>query len=291
MGGANRQTSVTGPLGAPVDAAWRLDGATAIIESARAIGLELVGGAVANDPVGASSRGLGELIVAAIAAGARSVLVGLGGSATSDGGVGALAALDDAGVRFTGANAPQVEVGYDVTTVFTAAARVFGPQKGADSAQVQWLTEQLNERREEIRARTGLDLDTVVGSGAAGGLAGALAARGARLQPGFEVVAAARGLDAALAHCELVITGEGRLDATSMQGKVVGAVLARAHHAGLAALVVVGQADRTPPIDLGPASVLVDLTERFGPTRAQTETVGCVHRAVTDHLAVVGDRT
>ena len=120
--------------GEPVDAEWRLAGDLAVVESARASGLVLAGGAEGNDPVGATSRGTGQLIAAAIAAGASKVIVGVGGSAMTDGGIGALEALDDSG----GIGACEVLVACDVTVGFLDAARIFGPQKGADSAQIDF---------------------------------------------------------------------------------------------------------------------------------------------------------
>src|SRR5262245_729700 len=119
LGGPNRSTRVTGPLGDPVDAEWRLDGGIAVIETARASGLALAGGADRNDPVNATTRGAGELIAAALAEGAREVVVAVGGSATTDGGLGAVEALG--GERFR----VPVRVACDVLTLFADAAAVF----------------------------------------------------------------------------------------------------------------------------------------------------------------------
>ena len=127
FGGANRRTTVTGPLGATVEAAWRLDGERAVIEMAEASGLVLVGGREQNDPLGATTYGTGELIAAAVAAGARRVLVGVGGSATTDGGLGAVEALGWRSFRELGAT---VEVACDVGTCFVDAARVSRPRRG-----------------------------------------------------------------------------------------------------------------------------------------------------------------
>ncbi len=226
LGGANRTTAVTGPLGAPVEAGWRLDGGRAIVEAARASGLELAGGAEANDPVAATTRGTGELIAAAIEAGATDVLVGVGGSATTDGGRGALDAL--AHLPPFGELGVTVRVACDVETSFLDAAAVFAPQKGADAEQVALLAARLQELAEEYRAELGVDVTSLARAGAAGGLAGGLAARGAQLCEGFATVAAAVGLDASLAAAGIVVTGEGFLDRTSLAGKVVGGVLVRA---------------------------------------------------------------
>jgi glycerate 2-kinase len=217
-GGSLRTARVTGPLGDPVEAQWALlpDG-TAIVEMARASGLALVDGR--NDPLRASTRGTGELIGAALRSGARQVVVGVGGSATTDGGLGAVDAL---GWSLAGHD---VTVACDVTTTFLDAATVYGPQKGATPAQVSLLTRRLARLADEYRNRTGVDVTVLEGGGAAGGLAGGLTAIGARLEPGFDVVARAAGLDRALEDADLVVTGEGRLDRTSFEGKVVGGVL------------------------------------------------------------------
>jgi glycerate kinase len=217
-GGTRRRLRVTGPLGDPVEATWALlpDG-TAVVEAAAASGLELVGGG--NDPLRASTRGTGELIAAALRSGARRTLVAVGGTATTDGGLGAVETL---GWSVSGA---EVVVACDVSTPFLDAARVFGPQKGASAAQVALLSRRLERLADEYAARAGVDVRELEGGGAAGGLAGGLAAIGARLEPGFEVVANAAGLDAALDGVDLVVTGEGRVDATSFAGKVVGGVL------------------------------------------------------------------
>ncbi len=137
LGGANVHDEVTGPLGEPVHAAWRLDGRAAVIESAAASGLVLAGGAEANDPWGATTRGVGELIGLALDSGSIRIVVGTGGVAATDGGRGAIEALGDH-VPF----APgQVTVLTDTTTTFVHAAEVFGPQKGADAELVERLTE------------------------------------------------------------------------------------------------------------------------------------------------------
>lgn len=276
LGGANRQTAVTGPLGEAVEAGWRLDGKLAVIEMARASGLALAGGREANDPLEASTYGTGELIAAALREGASRVIVCVGGSATTDGGAGALAALDGL-VPFTGA---AVSVACDVQTGFLDAARVFGPQKGADAGQVAELTARLARRAQEYRERFGVDVKTITGSGAAGGLAGGLAAAGARLMPGFALVADLVGLDDALSQADVVLTGEGHLDATSFQGKVVGGVCERASALGVRAIAVAGRVDPDVAGRL-PACSLVEL---FGDERALADTAVCVELAVAAAL-------
>jgi glycerate 2-kinase len=234
-GGAIRRAPVTGPLGDPVEAEWALlPEGTAVVEMARASGLQLVAGR--NDPLRASTRGAGELIAAAARAGARRVIVGVGGSATTDGGLGAVDAL---GWSLAGV---EVTVACDVGTGFFDAATVYAPQKGATAAQVSLLTRRLRRLAEEYERRTGVDVTEFEGSGAAGGLAGGLAAIGATLEPGFEVVAHAAGLEDALGDVELVVTGEGKLDRTSFEGKVVGGVLEWAAEEGIAhRAVIAGQ--------------------------------------------------
>jgi glycerate kinase len=231
-GGSRRTVRVTGPLGDPVDAEWvLLPGGVAVVEMARASGLALM--PRVRDPLRASTRGTGELIAAALRAGARRVIVGVGGSATTDGG---LAALEALGWSF---GAVPVTVACDVSTPFLDAARVFAPQKGASDAQVALLTRRLASLAEQYQQRTGVDVRALPGAGAAGGLAGGLAAIGAELEPGFEVVANAVGLDTAMEDVDLVVTGEGRLDATSFSGKVVGGVLEWAADAGVPHVAVI----------------------------------------------------
>src|SRR5690242_2400489 len=212
-GGSRRSIEVTGPLGDRVVAEYGvLPDGTAVVEMARASGLSLV--RQQRDPLRASTRGTGELLAAVIRGGASNVIVGVGGSATTDGG---LAALEALGWSLGGAD---VTVACDVTTRFVESARVFGPQKGASPAQVQLLARRLQRLADEYEARTGVAVRDLEGGGAAGGLAGGLAALGARLEPGFDVVAHAAGLDAAIDGVDLVVTGEGRVDASSFAGKV-----------------------------------------------------------------------
>ena len=235
-GGSRRTARVTGPLGDPVDAQWGvLPGGVAIVEMAQASGLALVSGG--NDPLRASTRGTGELIAAVRAQGFNRVVVAVGGSATTDGG---LAAVEALGWSLQGM---KVTVACDVETSFVDAAQVFAPQKGASGAQVALLTRRLETLADQYRRRTGVDITQLTGAGAAGGLAGGLAAIGAELAPGFDVVAEAVGLEAALEGADLAITGEGKLDGSSLAGKVVGGVLAWAEDFAVAHVAIVaGQA-------------------------------------------------
>ena len=271
-GGSLRTARVTGPLGEPVEAQWAvLPDGTAVVEMARASGLGLVTGR--NDPLGASTRGTGELIAAARRAGATDILVGVGGSATTDGGLGAVEAL---GWSLSGV---KVTVACDVTTPFLDAARRFAPQKGASDAQVGLLARRLDRLAGEYRERTGVDVTSLEGGGSAGGLAGGLAAIGARLEPGFDVVAEAAGLYEALDGAALVVTGEGRLDGSSFAGKVVGGVLECSAEIGtVRRAVIVGQATDEGREELavaGPARlyVLTDRVWQSGETFARTATL------------------
>ncbi len=278
LGGPNRSSVVTGPLGEPVAASWRLSRGVAVIEMALASGLSAAGGAAGNDPVNATTAGTGELIGEAVAAGARRVLVAVGGSATTDGGLGAVEAMPSP-ARMTGV---EVIVACDVRTAFVDAARVYGPQKGASPAQVELLSRRLQRLAQIYERDFGVDVAPLVGGGAAGGLAGGLAARGASLVNGFEVVAEEIGLVERILDATVVVTGEGRYDATSLQGKVVGGVAEIAARSGTRALAVVGSADDGAGVPDG--LELLDLTARFGPQRAHADPCGCVREALADAL-------
>ncbi len=277
LGGPNRTTTVEGPLGDPVEARWQLRRGRAVVEMAQASGLQLVGGAEGNDAVAASTYGTGELITAAVEAGARRIIVGVGGSATTDGGLGALRALYPP-QRLKGV---ELVVACDVRLCFVDAAEVFAAQKGARPAQVELLRRRLESLAEGYQRDYGVDVRTLEGGGAGGGLAGGLAAIGGQLLSGFDVVADEVGLVDQVEGADLVVTGEGFLDAESFDGKVVGGVLDLAEELGVPVLAVVGEAfdgaeDRVPT---------VSLVERFGRERAMADTLACVTEAVTAELA------
>lgn len=242
--GSWQTTEVTGPLGKPVEARWWWAPPDAVVECASASGLVLAGGAASNDPIGATSRGTGELIAATVARGARSVLVGLGGSAPTDGGLGAVEALLEAGWASPHDNplskGVEMTVACDVTATFTQAAKRFGPQKGASPAEVPVLEDRLVLLVERYRRQFGVDVTAVPGSGAAGGLGGGLLAIGARLVPGFDLVAQRVDLSRRVRAADLIVTGEGRLDETSWSGKVVSGVLEEGRRARRPVLAVVG---------------------------------------------------
>lgn len=280
LGGPNRTTRVDGPLGAPVEAGWRMSGRTAIIEMARASGLLLAGGAEANDPVQATTRGTGQLIAAALEAGARKIIVCLGGSATTDGGLGALQAIPSK-ARLRGV---EILVACDVTTRFTEAARVFGPQKGATPRQIELLTNRLNALGERYADEFGVEVRDLPGAGAAGGLAGALAAVGGQLVPGFDLIADEINLHDRLDAADLVITGEGYLDEQSFEGKVVGGVLTLARLAHRASRVIVGNGEP----ELSDRVHAVRLVERYGEADAFHRTAWCIEQAAREVLQEFG---
>jgi len=218
LGGDWRTARVSGPLGGPVTARWlALPDGCAVVDSAEAVGLPLVG-VGERDPLRASTRGLGELLLAILVEQPRELLVGVGGTATVDGGAGvreiAGSALRDARVR----------VLCDVRNPLLGrrgAARVFGPQKGADAEAVEEL-----ERRLAALAELEPFRD-LAGAGAGGGLGAGLAALGAELCDGASVVLDAIGFDARAQRADLVVTGEGAVDRTTFEGKAPGAVARR----------------------------------------------------------------
>lgn len=233
LGGRWKTAEVDDPLGRKVRARYLLaPGGLAVIESAEAIGLwrlaphEL-------DPLSASSAGLGELLLDALAAGAREIVVALGGSATVDGGAGLRRVLGDGGLRGV-----RVRVACDVKSPLLGergAARVFGPQKGATPAQVEELERRL-AAMEELRPFAELP-----GAGAAGGLGAALAALGGELLSGVDLVLEAVGFASRLRGASLAITGEGRVDASSAEGKVPAGVAAACRTAGVPCAVFGGR--------------------------------------------------
>jgi glycerate 2-kinase len=248
LGGERVVERVHDPLGRPVDATWaRLgDGALAVVEMAQASGLQLVA-EDERDAWAASTYGTGELLAAAAASGAEEILVAVGGSATTDGGRGALEAV--------GGNLPaRLTVLCDVQTPWERAAEVYGPQKGADPELVRRLTARLDAFAVELpRDPRGVPM-----TGAAGGLSGGLwAGLGAELVPGAPRVLDVVGFDDRLAAAWAVVAGEGRLDAQSLMGKIVGEIAARTRAAGVPAHAVVGQAALTDAeaLELGLASV------------------------------------
>jgi glycerate kinase len=268
--------TVSGPLGEPVEAEIALgtgaDGsAVAVVELASASGLALLPGGRgdATTAVTASSRGTGELVRAALDAGAMRVVLGIGGSASTDGGAGLAAALGvrfldpggqdlapggralsgldriDTSVRDPRLDTVEVVVASDVDTPLTGprgAAAVYGPQKGAGPAEVQLLDDALRRLADVLRRDAGADVETTPGAGAAGGVgAGAMALLGARLLPGIDLVLDLVGFDTALAGTGLVVTGEGSFDEQSLGGKAPVGVARRAAAHGVPVVVLAGR--------------------------------------------------
>jgi glycerate 2-kinase len=237
LGGELRSAEVTDPLGRPVDAPFALaeerHGPVALIESAKASGLALVK-PDELDPFGASTAGTGALILAARDAGAKQIYLGVGGSATTDGGRGAIRTIEAGG----GLEGTKLIVLCDVRTPFEDAARVFAPQKGADAATVRRLTQRLHAlARDFKRDPRGRQL-----TGAAGGLSGGLWSElGAELVAGASFVLDRLDFERRMLAARAVVTGEGRLDEQSLAGKVVSEVSTRARQSGVPCHAVVGQ--------------------------------------------------
>jgi len=287
---------VTGPGGATVTGCWlELPGA-AYVELARASGLPLLD---QPDPLGAQTSGTGELIASALDAGAARIVIALGGSASTDGGTGALAAL---GARFLDAAGRELPAGGGALGRLAAAdlaglrppppggvacltdvrapllgprgaAAVFGPQKGADASQVAALEAGLARLADVLGGDP-----AAPGAGAAGGTGyGFAAAWGAQIVPGAAELGRIVGLDRRLAGADLVVTGEGRYDATSGDGKVTGAVLAAADRAAVPAALVAGTAAADPPPGVAAAVALAGLAG--GPAAALAEPRRWLRRA------------
>ena len=270
LGGEIAVRDVDGPLsGQRVQARWGFvaSSGTAVIEMAEASGLSLVPTGC-GDPGRATTAGVGQLIGAALDAGARSLLIGIGGSATNDGGAGMAEALGAVFLDAAGGVLPRgglalerlarvdatrvrerlrgviVTVACDVTNPLTGpsgASRVFGPQKGADAALVARLDGALAGYAEVLLRDLGVDVRPVPGAGAGGGIgAGLLAFCGARLVSGIDLVMDATGFDGELARADLVLTGEGKIDRQTLGGKALSGILRRARAAGVPVAAVVG---------------------------------------------------
>ncbi|HEX3467476.1 MAG TPA: glycerate kinase [Candidatus Elarobacter sp.] len=268
-GATARTVTVSGPLGERVDATYARDGETAIAEMASASGLALLGDRRA--PRRATTHGTGELLRDALDGGAKRIVLGIGGSATTDGGAGALAALgarffDDAGGELEPVPEHMAEIarvdlsgldprpaGVDLAIACDVdnpllgpqgAAAIYGPQKGASADDVAFLDAFLARLADALAAATGRDLRDVPGAGAAGGLGWALAsACGARLERGVTLVAQVRGLAATLKGADWCLTGEGKIDEQTLHGKVVDGVGALARAAGARTIAFGGSVD------------------------------------------------
>jgi glycerate kinase len=275
LGGERRSARAHDPLGREIEASYAMlaDGRAAV-ETAEASGLALVAEAE-RDAFAASTYGTGELIAAACDAGAREVLVAVGGSATTDGGVGAVEALREAGRSAERGNVPRLGVLCDVRTPWEEAPRVFGPQKGADSATVK----RLERRLSKLASEAPRDPRGVPMTGAAGGLAGGLWARlGAQLVPGAPYLLDAVGFDARMREAAFVVTGEGKLDAQTLEGKICGEVATRCRQRGVACHAIVGRNELEPfeerIIDLQSVTEATTLGELEAAARALVTTDG-----------------
>ena len=266
MGAQRVEVTVTNALGEKSAAAYARIGELAIIEMAAAAGLPQVG--ALRCPGTATTYGVGELIAHAVDSGCRKILLGLGGSATNDGGCGCAAAL---GVRFYDADGQsfvpvgdtlgriaridtaeaeallrsvEITVMCDVTNPLygpTGAAYVFAPQKGADAEKVKSLDAGLRHFGDVIRSQYGLDVGAMPGAGAAGGMgAGCVALLGGTIQSGIDAVLDVTGFDRQLEGADLVITGEGRIDSQSADGKVVSGVARRTRAKGIPLIAIAG---------------------------------------------------
>jgi glycerate kinase len=290
--GEVRTLTVDGPLDRSVTASWVLDTGsaepTAYVESAQACGLALLGGPpTVHTAVAAHTRGVGQLIGAALDAGARRVVVGLGGSATTDGGRGMVEALGGLPAGRRRLDRVELIAATDVEHPLlgeTGAARVFGPQKGADEHTVAVLETRLQEWADELDSAAGFPVRDVPGAGAAGGLGAALIALGGRRESGAAVIAAHTRLADDLAGADLVITGEGRFDDQSLHGKVISALASGAAERGTPVLVLAGQVtlDEAALRQAGIASAFA-IAEYAGSIRraiddAENQLVGLAHR-------------
>lgn len=236
VGGDRRRLVVSDALRRPIEASYAVlaDG-SAFVESAQAVGLALASGRD-RDPERASTYGVGELIAAALRDGVNRVLVGVGGTATTDGGVGAIEAIESAG----GTGDVHISVLCDVTTPFESAAALFAPQKGADPATVV----RLNDRLNAVASSLPRDPRGVPMTGCAGGLSGGLwAAFNAELVPGADAVLDALNFASRVDDSDAIVVGEGCLDFQSLQGKIVGVIARRARVAGVPTHAVVGRND------------------------------------------------
>ena len=248
--GELRQSTVCGPLDREVPSAraqWVYNSAsgTAYLECAQACGLHLLGGPpTTRTALAAHSRGVGQLMSAALQAGAQRIVVGLGGSASTDGGRGLvdeLGGLDEGRRRMAGVD---LVAASDVDHPLlgpSGAARVFGPQKGADPAAVSALEQRLVQWAGRLDAAAGRPVSTEPGAGAAGGIGAALLALGGWREPGAAIVAEHTGLAHDVADADLIVSGEGKLDQQSLHGKVVGALAAAARPRQVPLLVLAGQ--------------------------------------------------
>ncbi len=314
VGGEVMPAVVTGPLGEPVKAHWvKLANATAVIEMASASGLTLIP-PDRRDPSVTTTRGTGELILAALDSGCRRLLVGIGGSATNDGGAGMAQAL---GVSLRSADGEElgpgglelarletidvsgldprlaqceVMVASDVTNPLTGplgASAVYGPQKGASPEQVLLLDSALENYRKKLAEVFGRDIGAIPGAGAAGGLGAGLASFcGAQLKSGIDLVLELSGAEELMRKSDLVITGEGRTDASSAMGKVPSGIGTLAKRVGVPVVCLTGCADESAHAlyDLG-VSAIVPIADRPMSLEASMQNAARLLSAAAERLA------
>jgi glycerate 2-kinase len=247
--GQKRRLRVSGPLSGMVDAEWVFDGgsSTAYLESAQACGLTVLGGPPTPETaLVAHSRGVGQLIAEALRSGVKRIVVGLGGSACTDGGqglIGELGGLEAARQQLAGVELiAACDTEYPLLGPW-GAARVFGPQKGADTATVAVLEVRLEAWALQLEAVAGRDVSSEPGAGAAGGIGAALFALGGRHESGAEIVAEHTHLADDLEAAEMIVTGEGRFDEQSLHGKVIGSLAGKACQLGIPVIVLAGQVE------------------------------------------------
>lgn len=310
LGGEIVAETVTGPLDSPVNAAYGIIGNRAVIEMAAAAGLPLVGRQ--RNPMKTTTYGVGQQMRSAVTHGINEIILGLGGSATNDGGCGCAAALgvkfyDVEGKSFIPRGGTLKDIrDIDVTEAekllscvrITAmcdidnplfgpsgAAYVFAPQKGADTDMVAKLDDGLRNLAEVIRSSLGIDTSNLPGAGAAGGFgAGCVAFFGAELLPGIETVLNTVGFDNLLDGADLVITGEGRIDSQSLRGKVISGVARRAKKKGIPVIALVGDVrdDAYGAYDLGVSAI-------FSTNRLAIPFRDAITRSKTDYTNTLRD--
>lgn len=268
--GVERMHSVVeGPLGDPVNAEWWFnhDSSTAYMDMASAAGITLI---AENDrnPLKTSTYGVGQLICKALESGADHIVVGMGGSATVDGGMGACRALRECKCS------AEISLACDVIAPFTGdngAARVFGPQKGATPEEVEILESKLEKIRQEVLLSCGIDLNAIPGSGAAGGCAGGLMAYcGAKIENGAKLVLDSIGFDNIVEDADLIVTGEGSADSQTLMGKLPSEILRRGKMRGIPVVLVAGHVDGAEKLLDAGFSLIIDINSSENINRSHT---------------------
>ena len=295
--GETRRLRVCGPLDATVEAEWVFDPAssTAYLECAQACGLTLLGGPPTPETaLAADSSGVGQLIAEALRAGATRIVVGLGGSACTDGGKGMITQLGGldaarrqlAGVELIAAS----DTEYPLVGPW-GAARVFGPQKGADAETVATLEVRLEAWALELEAAAGRDVSAEPGAGAAGGIGAGLLALGGRCESGAEIIAEHTHLADDLEAADMIVTGEGRFDEQSLHGKVVGFLADSARPLGIPVIVLAGQVGlENPAVRLAGIMSALSIADYAGSVRlAQADAVNQLMGLASEVAARLGN--